>query len=180
MIVPWANSSSKWLLFCPRTISLAVPPRREFALKKNKYVPNHAENIIGLLGNRVAHDPDRSDGVWNQLRGILQWQAGGVPLRKRRKAAWGLAAGWEGTGAHGARRLHPWEFSIVYGFLLPPDISLQVPKCLPGHTPESQELPWEKSHGCVCVWLSTNEHLCDLPLLSTTALDPLNQNRGEE
>lgn len=65
------------------------------------------------------------------------------------------------------------------GFLLPPDISLRVPKCLPGPNPESQELPREKAMAVsVTGRLSTNGHLCDLPLLSTTELGSSRAEQG--
>lgn len=67
----------------------------------------------------------------------------------------------------------------VRGFLISPDISLWVPKRLPGPNPESQELPWEKAMAVsVTGGLSTNKRLRVLPVLITTALGSSKPEQG--
>lgn len=72
-----------------------------------------------------------------------------------------------GTGGIRASWPDPWVFEhCVHGFLIPTDISLQVPKCLPGPNPESHKLPWEKAMDwSITEGFSANKPYCDLPVL---------------
>lgn len=98
-------------------------------------------------------------------------------------------SGWlgsSGVGGNWCRRSKPARSTgvqhCVCGFLIPTDISLQVPKHLPGPNPESHELPWEEAVARSIIGeLFANKPLCDLPVLQHQLhWEPPNQSRGME